>query len=99
MSRFGKMYLDAVNAAVAERLNPRVCASVRIEIETSEDDEILSGVGVLAVGQVLRKGFVPARGLKSGFPSREEGGDAGWEAGDHETNQGGISRVEVITQV
>jgi hypothetical protein len=99
MSRFGEKYLDAVKVAVAERLNPRVRKSLRIELETSEDDEILSGVGVLAVGHILRQGFVPARGLKGGFTSGEEGGDAGFETRSHSTEPGGISQVEVITPI
>lgn len=99
MSRFGEKYLDAVKAAVAEHLNPRVMKSLRIELETSEDDEILSGVGVLAVGHILRQGFVPARGWKGGFTPGEEGGDAGFEMRSHSTESGGISQVEVITPV
>jgi hypothetical protein len=61
MSRFGGEYLDAVKAAVAERVNPRVWKSLRIELETSAQDEILAGVGVLAVGHILRQGFIPVR--------------------------------------
>ncbi len=61
MSRFGSEYLDAVKAAVADRVNPCVWKSLRIELEASDYDEILAGVGVLAVGHILRQGFIPVR--------------------------------------
>ena len=89
MSRFGEEYLNAVKAAVAERVNPRVGMSLRIELETSDEDEILSGVGVLAVGHILRQGFIPARGLKTGFTSGKEGGDTGKEPRSHSSKSRG----------
>jgi N-acetylglucosamine repressor len=57
MSRFGEGYLEAVKSAVVERVNPRVWSSLRIELESSDSDEILAGVGALAVGHILRRGF------------------------------------------
>jgi N-acetylglucosamine repressor len=57
MSCFGEGYLDAVKSAVVERVNPRVWKSLRIELEPSDSDEILAGVGALAVGHILRRGF------------------------------------------
>jgi len=58
MSSFGNGYLEAIMAAIGDRVKPHIWKAVRIELETSDHDEILAGVGALAVGQILREGFM-----------------------------------------
>jgi predicted NBD/HSP70 family sugar kinase len=54
MSHFGREYLDAVKAALAERVNPRLLKSLHMELETSNQNGILAGAAALAVGHTLR---------------------------------------------
>ncbi len=61
MSSFGQRYLEGVKTAMGALVNPLVGRSLRVELDTSGKDEILAGVGALAVGHVLRRGFLPAR--------------------------------------
>ena len=61
MSHFGAEYLETVKASVMERVNPRLSNSLQIELETFDQDQIMAGVGALAIGHILRQGLNPVR--------------------------------------
>ena len=58
MSSFGERYLDVVKGAMSERTNPLIARSLHIELDASGRDEVLAGVGALAVGHALGQGLL-----------------------------------------